>query len=133
MAHSKMYVPKKDEEYISPFGPSMGYMKLSPAFVKKMNTLMKMELKDFSDQLVGKVTQELAFNKEIEELWMKEVSAFIARFHSYSEQRNSFGVKNLDANKYTYGIKINSGWFVRQYEHEYNPIHHQVITIQTLW
>ena len=55
-----MYVPKKDEEYISPFGPSMGYMKLSPAFVKKMNTLMKMELEDFSDQLVGKVTQELA-------------------------------------------------------------------------
>ena len=42
MAHSKMYVPKKDEEYISPFGPSMGYMKLSPDFVKKMNTLMKM-------------------------------------------------------------------------------------------
>ena len=54
-----MYVPKKNEEYISPFGPSMGYMKLSPDFVKKMNTLMKMELKDFSDQLVGKVTQEL--------------------------------------------------------------------------
>jgi len=122
-AHSKMYVPKKDEEYISPFGPSMGYMKLSPAFVKKMNTLMKMELDDFSDQLVGKVTQELRFNKEIEALWMKEVSTFIARFHSYSEQRNSFGVKNLDANKYNYGIKINSGWFVRQYEHEYNPIH----------
>jgi len=67
-AHSKMYVPKKDEEYISPFGPSMGYMKLSPDFVKKMNTLMKMELADFSDQLVGKVTQELAFNKEIEAL-----------------------------------------------------------------
>ena len=95
-AHAKMYVPKKDEEYISPFGPSMGYMKLSPEFVKKMNTLMKMELNDFSHQLVGKVTQELQFNKEIEALWMKEVSNFIARFHSYSEQRNSFGVKNLD-------------------------------------
>ncbi len=37
---------------------------------------MKMELEDFSDQLVGKVTQELAFNKEIEALWMKEVSVF---------------------------------------------------------
>jgi hypothetical protein len=41
--HAKFYVPKKDEEYITPFGPVMGYKKLSPSFVKKMNTLMKME------------------------------------------------------------------------------------------
>ena len=122
-AHSKMYVPKKNEEYISPFGPSMAYKKLTPTFVKTMNTLMTDELPDFSDQLVGKVKQELEFNKEIEALWMKEVSSFIARFHSYSEQRNSFGVKNLNTEKYNYGIKVNSGWFVRQYEHEYNPIH----------
>jgi len=120
---AKFYVPKKDEEYVAPFGPVMGYKKLTPSFVKKMNTLMKMELDDWSDNLVGKVKQELRFNKEIESLWLKEVSQFIGRFHSYTEHRNSFGVKALDTEKYNYGIQIVSGWFVRQFENEYNPLH----------
>ena len=121
--HAKFYVPKKDEEYITPFGPIMGYKKLSPSFVKKMNTLMKMELDDWSDNLVGKVKQELRFSTEIESLWLKEVSHFIGRFHSYVEHRNSFGVKSLDTENNNYGIQVISGWFVRQFENEYNPLH----------
>jgi len=122
-AHAKLYVPKKDEEYIAPFGPVMGYKKLSASFVKKMNTLMKMELDDWSDQLVGKVKAELRFSKEIESLWLKEVSQFIGRFSAYAEHRNSFGISSLDVEKYNYGIQIASGWFVRQFENEYNPLH----------
>ena len=122
-AQAKLYVPKKDEEYIAPFGPVMGYKKLSDSFVKKMNTLMKMELDDWSDQLVGKVKAELRFSKEIESLWLKEVSQFIGRFSAYAEHRNSFGVSSLDVDKYNYGIQIASGWFVRQFENEYNPLH----------
>jgi len=121
--NGKFYVPVKDEEYIAPFGPVMGYKKLSSEFVKKMNTLMKTELEDFSDNLVGKVKHELKFSKEIENLWLREVSQFIGRFHSYSEHRNSFGARSLDTNKYNYGIKVVSGWFVRQFENEYNPLH----------
>lgn len=122
-AHSKMYVPKKDEEYITPFGPVMGYKKLNDSFVKKMNTLMKLELDDWSDQLVGKVKAELKFSKEIESLWLEEVSQFIGRFSAYVEHRNSFGISSLDVEKYNYGIQIASGWFVRQFENEYNPLH----------
>ena len=122
-AQAKLYVPKKDEEYIAPFGPVMGYKKLSDSFVKKMNTLMKMELDDWSDQLVGKVKAELRFSKEIESLWLKEVSQFIGRFSAYAEHRNSFGISSLDIEKYNYGIQIASGWFVRQFENEYNPLH----------
>jgi len=121
--HTKFYVPKKDEEYITPFGPVMGYKKLTPSFVKKMNTLMKMELDDWSDMLVGKVKQELKFTKEIEAAWLDETAQFIGRFHSYVEHRHSFGNKSLDTDNNNYGVQIASGWFVRQYENEYNPIH----------
>ena len=38
--NGKFYVPKQDEEYIAPFGPTMGYKKLTPDFVKKMNNLL---------------------------------------------------------------------------------------------
>jgi len=120
---AKFYVPKKDEEYMSPFGPVMGYKKLSKGFVKKMNTLMKMELEDWSVSLVGKVKAELRFSKEIESQWLTEVSQFIGRFSAYAEHRNSFGVNSLDTEKYNYGIQIASGWFVRQFENEYNPLH----------
>ena len=71
--HGKFYVPKKDEEYIVPFGPSMGYKKLSDSFVKKMNDAMNPKLDDWSDNLVGKVKQELRFSPEIEKLWLDEV------------------------------------------------------------
>ena len=121
--NAKLYVPKKNEEYLAPFGPVMGYKKLSDSFVKKMNTLMKMELDDWSEQLVGKVKEELRFSKEIESLWLKEVSQFIGRFSAYAEHRNSFGINALDIEKYNYGIQIASGWFVRQFENEYNPLH----------
>jgi hypothetical protein len=120
---AKLYIPKQDEEYVAPFGPVMGYKKLTPDFVKKMNTLMKMELDDWSDQLVGKVKAELRFSKEIESLWLKEVSQFIGRFSAYAEHRNSFGVNSLNTEKYNYGIQVASGWFVRQFENEYNPLH----------
>ena len=121
--HGKFYVPKKEEEYLVPFGPSMGYKKLSDSFVKKMNEAMNPELDDWSDNLVGKVKQELRFDKDIEQLWLDEVSQFIARFHAWSEVRQSFGASQLDIKNYNHGIQLVSGWFVRQFENEYNPLH----------
>ena len=76
--HSKLYVPKKEEEYLALFGPVMGYKKMTPTFLKKMNELMNPDLEDWSDFLVGKVKQELKFTKEIEQLWLTEFSQFIA-------------------------------------------------------
>ena len=54
MSHGKIYTPKKDEEYIAPFGPVMGYKKMTPAFVRKMNEAMSPDLADLSYKLVGK-------------------------------------------------------------------------------
>ena len=121
--HSKIYVPKKEEEYIAPFGPVMGYKKMSDSFVKNMNKAMNPKLKDWSDNLVGKVKQELKFDHTIEKLWLDECSHFIGRFHNYVEYRHSFGRDKLDTENNNYGIQIASGWFVRQFENEYNPLH----------
>ena len=123
MSHGKIYTPKKDEEYIAPFGPVMGYKKMTPAFVRKMNEAMSPDLTDWSDKLVGKVKQELKFNEEIEKLWNEEFGHFIGRLHNYVEYRHSFGTKALDSSKFDYGVQIASGWFVRQFENEYNPLH----------
>ena len=120
---SKFYIPKKDEEYIAPFGPVMGYKKMSDSFVKNMNKAMNPNLKDWSGNLVGKVKHELKFDHEIEKLWLDEFSQFIGRLHNFVEYRHSFGTKKLDTVNNDYGIKIASGWFVRQFENEYNPLH----------
>ena len=123
MASGKFYVPKQEEEYIAPFGPVMGYKKMSKKFLKKMNGFMNPDLEDWSDQLVGKVKQELKFTKEAEQLWLDEFSTFIARFHNYVEHRHSFGTSKLDSDNFNFGIQIVSGWYVRQFENEYNPLH----------
>ena len=123
MASGKFYVPKQEEEYIAPFGPVMGYKKMSKKFLKKMNGFMNPDLEDWSDQLVGKEKQELKFNKEAEQLWLDEFSTFIARFHNYVEHRHSFGTSKLDSDNFNFGIQIVSGWYVRQFENEYNPLH----------
>ena len=123
MASGKFYVPKQEEEYIAPFGPVMGYKKMSKKFLKKMNGFMNPDLEDWSDQLVGKVKQELKFTKEAEQLWLDEVSTFIARFHNYVEHRHSFGTSKLDSDNFNFGIQVVSGWYVRQFENEYNPLH----------
>ena len=83
------YVPQGDAEFLSPFGPCMGYMRMGEDFVKELNDCMDNKLEDFSEQLVGKVKEELV----------------------------------LDRTNYNYGLQIEQGWFVRQYENEYNPLH----------
>ena len=120
---ANIYTPKDDEEIFAPFSPVMGYKKMSDSFVKNMNKAMNPKLKDWSDNLVGKVKQELKFDHTIEKLWLDECSHFIGRFHNYVEYRHSFGRDKLDTENNNYGIQIASGWFVRQFENEYNPLH----------
>ena len=120
---ANFYVPKGEEDFLSPFGPTMGYKKLSKEFVDTLNTKMNDQLEDFSDNLVGKVSQELLFTEEINALFLKEVSTFIGKYQNFSEQVNTFGRKRLDGEKYNYVVQIVNGWFVRQFENEYNPVH----------
>ena len=52
-----IFTPQQDEQFITPFSPVIGYKKLSPSFVEKLNNSMNDKLEDWSDNLVGKVKQ----------------------------------------------------------------------------
>ena len=56
--HNHIYVPKHNEEILTPFGPAVGYKKLSSDFVKFLNKNLDDNLEDFSNNLVGKVKEE---------------------------------------------------------------------------
>ena len=96
-----IFTPSQDEQFITPFSPIIGYKKLSPSFVEKLNNSMNDKLEDWSDTLVGKVKEELKFSDDIVK---------------------SMGARGLDPNS-DYSIRATSGWFVRQFEGEYNPVH----------
>jgi hypothetical protein len=84
---------------------------------------MSAKLEDYSDQLVGKVSEELAFDDEIIRIAQEGLGQFVGKYQNYTEYRNSMGAKTLDTENNNYGLQIASGWFVRQFENEYNPLH----------
>ena len=113
---SNIFTPSKDTEFLNPFGPTMGYYKMPPELVDNLNAGMSESLNDYSDNLVGKVKQELEFTEKTKQTALEGLKDFIAQYSNFSEVRNSFGVRRLNSEKYNYGISIVSGWFVRQYE-----------------
>ena len=90
--------------------------------VNFLNKSMDKKLDDFSDHLVGKVTQELHFDKDIRKYTANNLLKFIIDYHQYTKNRNSMGKFNLDSTKKAH-LDIVSAWFVRQFENEYNPMH----------
>tara|TARA_R100001015_G_C4556175_1_gene116963 strand:+ start:77 stop:739 length:663 start_codon:yes stop_codon:yes gene_type:complete len=117
-----IFTPQKDEQFITPFSPIIGYKKLSPSFVEKLNNSMNDKLEDWSDNLVGKVKQELKFDDDIINFFIEEMKDFIMRYQLNTELYTSMGRTGLDPNS-NYGISTTSGWFIRQFEGEYNPVH----------
>ena len=120
---SIIYEPKNEMEFLAPFGPTMGYFKMSDELVEKLNSKLSDKLKDCSDTLVGKVSQELYFDDETVLEAQEAFGRFVLQYQSYSLQRNTFGKSKIDFENFNYGIQIASAWFVRQFEHEYNPLH----------
>ena len=120
---SVIFKPEKDMELFAPFGPTMGYYRMPEELVDKLNSKMSDKLQDYSDNLVGKVSEELAFDEEIVKIAQEGLGQFVGQYQAYTELRNSFGAKSLDIDNYNYGLQIVSGWFVRQFENEYNPLH----------
>jgi hypothetical protein len=120
---SIIYTPKKDMELFAPFGPTMGYYRMPDDVVDELNDKMSTRLDDYSDQLVGKVSEELAFDDEIKLIAQKSLGQFVGKYQNYTEYRNSMGAKTLDTENNNYALQIVSGWFVRQFENEYNPLH----------
>tara|TARA_R110000765_G_scaffold22394_2_gene57232 strand:+ start:2469 stop:3137 length:669 start_codon:yes stop_codon:yes gene_type:complete len=124
---SNFYIPPDKKEHVfAPFGPSIGYLKLSDEFVQQTNQRIDEDLpdlQDFSSNLVGKVAQEVLFNNEIKTLFLNETKGFVARYVQSAEVRNSMGTRRLNSKDNTYGVEVVAGWVVRQFENEYNPLH----------
>ena len=51
---ANIYTPKDEEEIFAPFSPIIGYKKMSPSFVKKLNNSMDEKMEDWSPNLVEK-------------------------------------------------------------------------------
>ena len=64
---SNYYVPRKDTEMLSPFGPTMGYHKMPDDLVSYLNRKLDSCAEDYSDQLVGKVKEDVKFTDEVSE------------------------------------------------------------------
>jgi hypothetical protein len=120
---SIIFKPEKDIHLLAPFGPTMGYYRMPEELVNNLNSKMSDRLDDYSDNLVGKVSAELAFDDDIIKIAQEGVGKFIGTYQAYTDDRNSMGNKKIDNDKYNYGLQIVSGWFVRQFENEYNPLH----------
>ena len=105
-----------------PFGPHIVYSRLPEKIIKSLNMYVdaKMQQKkdkalDHSEHLVGKVTQELAWDEEIKEKVLAELSNFIAGWVAWSHQRTHVWNEQLDMSKFDYGIQVMSAWYVRQF------------------
>ena len=120
---SIIFKPEKDIHLLAPFGPTMGYYRMPEELVDNLNDKMSDKLDDYSENLVGKVSAELAFDDDIIKIAQEGLGRFIGMYQAYTDDRNSMGSKKMDNDKYNYGLQVVSGWFVRQFENEYNPLH----------
>ena len=123
MAHySKLNKENKELKIYRPFGPSIGHCKLPQELIDDFNKdcdnivadKEKSKLHDFSDDLVGNVKQELIISPEVFEKWapyfQKLVSAYIEAHPDNSKELQK--------------IVFKSGWYVRTFAGDFNPLHY---------
>jgi hypothetical protein len=107
---------------VKPFGPSIIKLKLPEGMLKQMNEYVDDILKDAArlreldhgSQLAGNVSQELLLEAE----FMRRINwvSFIGTAcNEWLKRTNGRQLKDL---------AIIKTWIVRQFAHEYNPVHH---------
>ena len=116
-----IYSPTGEKDFFTPFGPMLGFYRMPPALVDQFNAAMSDRLEDHSGQLVGKVRQELRFDKPLIDLAAAGLGQMLIEYHIRASHRGAFG--DYDHRNRQYELSIMGGWFVRQYAHEYNPLH----------
>ena len=114
-----IYKSQNEKEIFNPFGPPLGYFRLPSDVIDNMNQLMNKKLEDFSNFLVGKVSQELKFDKEIINYIGSKIVNHAVEYHNKALERNNFN-SSVQSNP---KLQINAGWFIRQFNGEYNPNH----------
>jgi len=106
---------------LTPFGPKIARLKFPKLVIKKINLEVDRIIKqkklikkyDYSKNLVGQVNQEIQLPSIfIKKNVYKLISSTIKEFVKVS------------TGKQTRKVKIINFWIVRQYAHEYNPVHY---------
>ena len=108
-------------EVLKPFGPSILKIKMSIEMIKEMNDYVDFIIKDEQkikkldegNRLIGKVQQE--FLMEVD--FMKKIkwAEFLAsNVSSWAKEELKKEIKNFQLIK---------SWVVRQFKHDYNPVH----------
>jgi hypothetical protein len=106
---------------LAPFGPKIARLKFPELVIKKINFEVDRIIKqkelikkyDYSKNLVGQVKQEL----QLPSIFIKK------NIYEYINRTIKEYVK-VSTGKLTKKVKIINFWVVRQYAHEYNPVHY---------
>ena len=106
---------------LSPFGPKIAQLKFNKTAIDRINrevdrisSQKKLTRKyDYSKKLVGQVKQEIQLPKNfIKKYLAKKINQSIKEY-----------IKSTTG-KVTKTVKIKNFWVVRQFSHEYNPVHY---------
>jgi hypothetical protein len=106
---------------LAPFGPRVARLKFPESVIKKINLEVDRIVKqkklikkyDYSKNLVGQVKQEI----QLPSIFIKK------NIYKYVNSAIKEYVKK-STEKLTKKVKIINFWIVRQYAHEYNPVHY---------
>ena len=106
---------------LTPFGPKIARLKFPESVIKKINSEVDRIVKqkklikkyDYSKNLVGQVKQEI----QLPSIFIKK------NIYKYISNSIKEYVK-VCTGKLTKKVKIINFWIVRQYAHEYNPVHY---------
>jgi|TARA_R110000744_G_C19067784_1_gene529732 uncharacterized protein (TIGR02466 family) len=103
-----------------PFGPSIGYCKLPKELIDDYNQdcedILKKKLtveRDYSDQLVGNVKQELLITPKVFAKWAYLFQNIVQTY--INEFTKSKDLKEL---------QFKAGWYVRTFNGDFNPYHY---------
>ena len=114
---------KQDHDFYTPFGPIIGYKKISDKLVRACNKECDANVgNDYSDNLVGKVTQEISMSKSLISEVFKEAYDMLFEYSVGSASRARLQKVNLPEGV-ALDICARSGWFVRSFAGDYNPVH----------
>ena len=118
----------KKHTIYTPFGPCVGYKKLSKELVRKLNKCCddhdkgKKVMESHADYLIGKVAEEPTIPPDLVSQVLNETHDFMTEYMVVTKSRDIKKDVHFKENIITH-FESNSAWFVRQYENEYNPIH----------
>ncbi|MGB3626265.1 MAG: putative 2OG-Fe(II) oxygenase, partial [Henriciella sp.] len=116
-----IFTPDAEKEFFTPFGPLMGYFRMPALLISALNDAVSDKLEDHSGQLVGKVREELRFDKPLIDLAAAHLGQTLIEYHVRASHRGAFGDYNHREKQFE--LNIMGGWFVRQFAGDYNPLH----------